>query len=84
MSSSEALVIAGVILVFIGIMLVFVGALAGMLGAGKNVKTEAGGVVLIGPVPIIFGTSWRAALVVSILAIIMIVLALVLMRRVSP
>ncbi len=84
MTSEEALVIAGIILIFVGVMLVFIGSLAGVFSGGKTGKAEAGGVVLIGPIPIIFGTSWRAAVIASILAIILLVLALVLMRRIIP
>ncbi len=84
MTSEETLVIAGIILIFVGVMLVFIGSLAGVFSGGKTGKAEAGGVVLIGPIPIIFGTSWRAAVIASILAIILLVLALVLMRRIIP
>lgn len=88
MASQEALVIAGVILVFLGMILIFFGVLAGALSGIKegkvSGKTEAGGVILIGPIPIIFGTSWRMAIIASILAIALIVLALILLRRVAP
>jgi uncharacterized protein (TIGR00304 family) len=38
----------------------------------KKKSIKAGGVVLIGPIPIIFGSSWKIALISIILAIILI------------
>ncbi len=84
MASQEALIMAGIILILVGVTLVFIGSLAGIFSGGKAGKAEAGGVVLIGPIPIIFGTSWRAAVFASILAIVLLIFALVLMRRIAP
>ena len=38
----------------------------------KNNKVKGGGIVLIGPIPIIFGTSWKITLILLILAILII------------
>ncbi len=53
---NEALVILGIGLVLLGFFLVMVGVLWG----AKPENVEAGGVVLIGPLPIVFGTSEEA------------------------
>ena len=53
---NEALIILGIGLVLLGFFLVMVGVLWG----AKPGKVEAGGVVLIGPFPIVFGTSEEA------------------------
>jgi len=37
----------------------------------KKTSVKGGGVVLIGPIPIIFGSNWKIALVLAILAIIL-------------
>lgn len=44
-------------------------------GSGQNVK--GGGVIFIGPIPIIFGSDKRSAIIVILLAIILMLLALV-------
>lgn len=46
----------GLVIVIAGVTLVFIGIIAEILGSvRKGVKTKAGGAVLIGPFPIIFG-----------------------------
>jgi len=67
-------------LVLLGVVLIFLGMLILMLSlwrAGEG-RAEAGGVVIVGPVPIVFGTSQRAAAAVMVLAIILTALALLL------
>ncbi len=44
----------------------------------KSIK--GGGVVLIGPIPIVFGSSWKIAVVLMILAIIIIIVSLFVFR----
>jgi len=41
-------------------------------------KSHAGGVILIGPIPVVFGSDWETAKVVVILAIILVFLLLIL------
>ena len=70
------LVLAGVLLVLVGF-----GVLAvAMLSQGRRDGTEVkgGGVVMIGPVPIIFGSDMRWASVAIMLAILLIILTVVL------
>jgi uncharacterized protein (TIGR00304 family) len=67
-------------LILLGIVLIFLGMLILMLSlwrAGKG-RAEAGGVVIVGPVPIVFGTSQRVAATVMVLAIVLTVVALLL------
>jgi len=45
--------------------------------AGEG-RGEAGGVVIVGPVPIVFGTSQRVATTVMVLAIVLTVVTLLL------
>lgn len=71
----QSLVLIGIALLFLGIMLIFIGFLA---SASSGARVEGGGVVLIGPIPIIFGTSGRAALLAALLGVIIMVLALTL------
>jgi uncharacterized protein (TIGR00304 family) len=67
-------------LILLGIVLIFLGMLILMLSlwrAGEE-RAEAGGVVIVGPVPIVFGTSQRIAATVMVLAIALTVVALLL------
>lgn len=43
-------------------------------GYPKNKRFKGGGVVFIGPIPIVFGSSWKVALLLMILAVIFIVI----------
>ncbi|MCE4605033.1 MAG: DUF131 domain-containing protein [Desulfurococcales archaeon] len=79
MGVGDILVVAGIILVFLGVFLVFIGFL-GKISQSSNV--EAGGVVIIGPLPIVFGSSSRITLVVLILAIILTILTIILYRKI--
>ena len=70
------LTLAGLVLVLVGIGVV---ALA-MLSGAKRGRTEikGGGVVMVGPIPIIFGSDMRWASVAVALAIVLVILTLVL------
>jgi len=76
------LVGAGILLVLIGFALIFLGVLGAAVGGGGGGKgrVEGGGVIMIGPIPIIFGTSSKMAVIAAVLAVVLIVLALILMR----
>ena len=66
--------IIGIFLIMIGIFLLLVS----LIRAGGEGKAEAGGVVIIGPVPIVFGSSQRVAAVTLALAIVLTALVLLL------
>ncbi|MEZ0248480.1 MAG: DUF131 domain-containing protein [Thermoproteus sp.] len=77
------LIALGMGLFLLGIFLMF---LAFLLEArrsaeeksGERQEAEAGGVIIVGPVPIVFGTNQRIAKIVLVLAIVLTVLVLVL------
>lgn len=68
------LVIIGIHLITIGIFLLLVS----LIRTGGEGKAVAGVVVIIGPVPIIFGSNQRVATVTLALAIVLTVLVLLL------
>jgi len=70
------LVLAGVLLALTGFGVMVVAVLSQARREGAEVRE--GGVIMIGPVPIIFGSDMKWASVAIILAIILIVLTLVL------
>lgn len=70
------LVTAGLLLVVVGFAVVVVSMLSGSDGSKPNVK--GGGVVMIGPIPIIFGSDAKWASLAMALAIALILLYLLL------
>lgn len=72
-----ALVIIGFILAFVAFILLVAKAASG------TGKTRGGGVLFIGPIPIIFGTDRESAKTLMILAIVLIAIFLVFMLLLS-
>lgn len=68
----EKLIPLGIILILVGMVIVIVGGI-GMAMEEKG-EVKGGGVVLIGPIPIIFGTDKRFALILAIVALIIMIL----------
>ena len=66
----ERLILIGITLILAGFLAVFAGIL---LTAARleNADVKGGGVVFIGPIPLVFGTDWKSAVSVAILAIIL-------------
>ncbi|AFZ69823.1 putative membrane protein [Caldisphaera lagunensis DSM 15908] len=69
----------GIALIMIGFLVILIGTIYSSSKKDQTQKSEVGGVIMIGPIPIIFGNSWRAAKIAIILAIILITLAIVFM-----
>lgn len=59
------------ILVVIGSLLVFISIIQGSRTRNGDKRIEGGGVLIIGPLPIVFGTSERVTRVLVILAIVL-------------
>lgn len=70
------LVLAGLLLVFAGVAVIMVAVFREGTKGGNGVR--GGGVVMIGPVPIIFGSDMKWASVAIALAIVLIVVAFLL------
>jgi uncharacterized protein (TIGR00304 family) len=68
--------IVGFLLVLLGFFLIFLS----LAGEGKK-EGEAGGVILIGPIPIVFGTSGK--IVIISLIIVIIILAILLIFKIK-
>ena len=81
----EILLLAGIALIFAGFMAMLAYVLLNAVqqgkssGTGTNGTTNAsiGGVVMIGPIPIVFGNSPRMAVVAEVLAIVLMVIAVI-------
>lgn len=57
------------VLIFTGFLLVFLGTLM----SASTAEVEGGGVIMIGPIPIVFGTG-RGVIIAMVLAVLLMVL----------
>ncbi|WP_256204949.1 TIGR00304 family membrane protein, partial [Aeropyrum camini] len=67
---------AGFLLIFLGVVLVFLGVFASAVQGGGRV--EGGGVVVIGPIPIVFGSSEKMFLISAAIGLLFMILAIAL------
>ena len=76
------LVILGTLVIIAGILIIFLATIFASRSKGdeKGVEAKGGGVIMIGPIPIIFGTDPRWTAIAIVLAIVLIVLSLFLGR----
>lgn len=71
---------AGLLLVIVGFLLAFVAAIfLAIKGRGTSGQTRGAGILLIGPIPIIFGSDRDSVRTLMILAIILIAIVLAFM-----
>jgi uncharacterized protein (TIGR00304 family) len=77
---SATLVTLGFVLIFAGFVITFFAALLLFLKEfHARGKTRGGGIIMIGPVPIVFGTDKETVRILLMLSIVLMILALVLM-----
>jgi len=69
------LVLIGVLLIIVGFALFFLATIT--RESREESRVEAGGVLVIGPVPIVIGTSQRIAKAVLILALALFIVAII-------
>ncbi len=77
----ERLIAFGILLIFVGVVVLFAGVLTSVhRGASQESEVKAGGVILIGPIPVIFGSD-KTMILISILGAILFLLAYLAWRR---
>ncbi|MBU6998918.1 MAG: DUF131 domain-containing protein [Theionarchaea archaeon] len=78
----QKLIALGILVIVAGFALVVIGSIGSMLQAGEEHQGDvrAGGVILIGPIPIIFGSDKTMALL-SVAGAVLLLLAYVVWRR---
>jgi len=64
----------GVALTVIGVFLALVAMVFIVIGRKGNQDTKAGGIIMIGPIPIIFGTDRGSVKILIVLAIVLMLL----------
>ncbi len=79
MIKASSILISGIIFVFIGIILLIIGSI--MQLTSKTGEVHTGGIILIGPIPIIFGNDKSLIIGAVILAIVIMILWYLLFYR---
>jgi len=69
----NSMIAIGIALIFIGLILVA----AGIFSSTSVGEVHGGGIIMIGPIPIVFGTDRESATLLIVLAIILIVVSLI-------
>jgi uncharacterized protein (TIGR00304 family) len=77
--NAGTLIIAGIIVIFIGMILIFVGT--ALQSTSKTSEVHTGGVIMIGPIPIIFGNDKGLIITGVVFAIVIMVLYYFLFYR---
>lgn len=75
---SNILILFGIALIIIGIIIAFILMLIFVFKSNKKADIKGGGVILIGPIPIIIGTDKQSVKIVIILALVLMILAFIL------
>lgn len=79
--SEMVLINLGVVLIMMGIfILVFWGITRSVRDREEKTNVKTGGVIMIGPVPIVFGSDKRSALIAIILTIVLMILAIIVLK----
>lgn len=77
--NASMIVITGIIVIFIGIIIVVIGS--ALQSTSQNEEVHTGGVILIGPIPIIFGNDKSLIVGAMIFAVVIIILWYLLIYR---
>ncbi len=63
---SFILIVIGVLAMFLGVILIILG----LIGSSDS-RVEGGGVIIIGPIPIVFGSTQKISIILLVLAIVL-------------
>ena len=79
MIDSAALHALGIALIFVGVLIIIVAVVLLSISGAKKGKVKGGGAIIIGPIPIIFGTDKKSPKTVLLLSLALTVLLVVVM-----
>lgn len=72
----SALFIVGIVLLFLGIALISLYSILNITSK-QNGNTQFGGIIMVGPIPIVFGNSGPATSIAIALGIILFIIAII-------
>jgi uncharacterized protein (TIGR00304 family) len=75
------IVLLGFLLVFLGMLLIVTGTVFQAAKSTRDAEVRGGGVILLGPIPIIFGSDAESVKTVVILAVVLVVVVYLLFFR---
>lgn len=78
MADSSDLYLLGFVLVFVGIIILIAATVLASVLRSKNGKVKAAGVIVVGPVPIVFGSDKKIVKDVLKLAVVLTMMLIVL------
>jgi uncharacterized protein (TIGR00304 family) len=76
---SAALYAFGIALVLVGVLVIVVAVILLFISGAKKGKVKGGGAIIIGPVPIIFGTDKKSLKTILLLSLALTVMLVVVM-----
>jgi uncharacterized protein (TIGR00304 family) len=76
---SASLYALGIALVFVGVLIIVVAVILLSISGAKKGKVKGGGAIIIGPIPIIFGTDKKSLKTVLLLSLALTVLLVIVM-----
>jgi len=79
MIDAGALYALGIALIFVGVLIIIVAVILLSISGAKKGKVKGGGAIIIGPIPIIFGTDKKSLKTVLLLSLALTVLLVVVM-----
>ncbi len=79
MADSAVLYLLGTALIFVGVFLIAVATILMSVLHSKKGKTEAAGVIVVGPIPIIFGKDRKSVKTILLLSVTLTVLLIAAM-----
>lgn len=79
MIDAGALYALGIALVFVGVLIIIVAVILLFISGAKKGNVKGGGAIIIGPIPIIFGTDEKSLKIVLLLSLALTVMLVVAM-----
>ena len=81
MVNYNSIILIGFAVVIIGILIIFIGSALQSSSSSSKTEVHTSGVILIGPIPIIFGNDKGLVLVAVIIAVILMMVSYMLFYR---
>jgi uncharacterized protein (TIGR00304 family) len=81
MVNYNSIILAGFTVVVLGILLIFIGTALQSSSSSSKTEIHTGGVIMIGPIPIIFGNNKGLVVIAVIFAVVLMVLSYLLFYR---